>query len=259
MRNIIFFLSMFCALGKAQNNFIVYDKIIDIADGNEKIIEKNILGFDNESSIFFNYHGSLENVTQFLKNDEKVRSSKVVKNIFNEKYFLLKDNSFTREILFSQDNYQNFNWKIFQNERLYILGYKCNKAIGYFRGREYIAWFSSELSIDVGPLKFRGLPGTILKISDKDNLVTFEATKVILNLPQRIDLTPKFSFYFPSEEKKNYMNYKQFIDLENKSITDFMEKVAANRPKGSNPIEVSESREYEIEKTFEWEEESKKP
>lgn len=198
---------LFCVFYKAQNNFIVYDKIINDTGGTDMIHEKNILVFEETKSIFFSYRGSLENVNEFLTNKDKIKSSQIVENLINEKYFRVKDNSFSRDILFTIDYYQKFNWNILKNEEQSILGYKCYKALGKFRGRNYIAWFTVDIPIDIGPLKFRGLPGAILKISDKDNLFTFQASKIVLNIPQKIEINSKLSFSFPIE-KSDYIDYK---------------------------------------------------
>lgn len=248
---------LFCAFFKAQNNFIVYNKIIDVTDGNEKIFEKNILVFDNKESVFFSYRGSLEDVNNFLINDEKIKSSYIVKNSLPSKKFYIKNNSFTKDNLFAIDNYQDMNWKIMEQDKQTILGYNCYKAVGNFRGRNFIAYFTTDLPIDLGPLKFRGLPGIILKVSDKNNFFTYEAVKIVLNLPQKIDLNSKLSFSFPVEDS-SYISYKEYIDIENKSLRDFKAKIEANRPVGTVVVSTSKERDFTIEKSFEWED-SKKP
>ena len=64
------------------------------------------------------------------------------------------------------------NWEI-KNETKTISDYKCQKAIGSFAGRNYIAWFTSEIPISDGPYKFNGLPGLIIKINDSRNHYEF--------------------------------------------------------------------------------------
>lgn len=59
-----------------------------------------------------------------------------------------------------------------------ICGYKCVKATCHWRGRDYTAWFTSEIPVPVGPWKFGGLPGLIMKVSDNDNVYSFEAIAV---------------------------------------------------------------------------------
>lgn len=58
-----------------------------------------------------------------------------------------------------------FNWTIL-SERKKVLTYNCQKATTTFRGRDYIAWFTTEIPISEGPYKFAGLPGLILHIYD---------------------------------------------------------------------------------------------
>lgn len=65
------------------------------------------------------------------------------------------------------------NWEI-SSDTLSILGYLCQKASCKFRGREYTAWFATDIPINNGPWKFGGLPGLIMKAYDADNLYVFE-------------------------------------------------------------------------------------
>lgn len=57
-------------------------------------------------------------------------------------------------------------WVIDSEKDTVILGLKCNKAYTSFAGRNYSAWFTTEIPISEGPYIFSGLPGLILKISD---------------------------------------------------------------------------------------------
>lgn len=64
-------------------------------------------------------------------------------------------------------------WDI-TTDTLTVLGYLCQKATTSFRGRSYEAWFAPDIPVNDGPWKFYGLPGLILKVTDTDNLFTFE-------------------------------------------------------------------------------------
>ena len=66
----------------------------------------------------------------------------------------------------------SFKWQIL-SESKEILGYKCQKAQGEFRGRKYIAWFTSDIPHSDGPWKFCGLPGLILAVQDTDGYFVF--------------------------------------------------------------------------------------
>lgn len=64
-------------------------------------------------------------------------------------------------------------WKI-TNEKSKILGYSCQKATAFFLGRNYEAWFTTEIPVNGGPWKFSGLPGLILRVNDSRKHYNFE-------------------------------------------------------------------------------------
>jgi len=72
---------------------------------------------------------------------------------------------------------RKMEWEI-TNERKEILGYTALKAITFFAGRQWIAWFTEEIPIPDGPYKFHGLPGLILNISDSTNTHSFKIISV---------------------------------------------------------------------------------
>lgn len=56
-------------------------------------------------------------------------------------------------------------WRITDDEKM-ILGYTCQKADCYFRGRYWTAWFAVDIPVNDGPWKFGGLPGLIMEVYD---------------------------------------------------------------------------------------------
>ena len=255
----IFFVFIIFNLSQAQTNFVVYDKIINTADGNDLDRENKVLVFDQNESLFFDYGGNLDNLDNFLNDKNSViKSSQVIRNTYKESNFQIKDNSFSEENIYALDNFQDFKWKIEKGNSKEILGFKCYKATGNYRGRIYTAWFTPDISTDIGPWKFRGLPGLILQVSDSDNFYTFQAIKISLNKLLTTKLSQKFSFKFP-EQKEKFVDYKVYILKENEYISDIRAKIDAARPKGLIVVARSEDREYYIEKSFEWESEPIKP
>lgn len=103
--------------------------------------------------------------------------------LFNKN--ILKDLS--SNTLFFQDRFKNVyqyeesipkqDW-VLTNEKSVILGYSCNQATLKFRGRNYIAWYTTEIPISNGPYVFGGLPGLILKISDEKEEYVFTAIAI---------------------------------------------------------------------------------
>ena len=63
-------------------------------------------------------------------------------------------------------------WKITNiYDTLYNM--KVRKAKTKFRGRNYIAWYTSEIPISDGPYKFKGLPGLIIKLYDSREEISY--------------------------------------------------------------------------------------
>ena len=134
--------------------------------------------------------------------------------------------SFTEKIV--RDNYRyiqdidDLNWEILP-ETKEVAGFVAQKAKASFSGRDYTAWFTTEIPISEGPYKFRGLPGLILKISDNNDYYTFKLNGFKeLNDEILIEFEPE-DYLEVSREK--FLEIKQeyaenpFIKMENSGIT----------------------------------------
>ncbi|MGX9987380.1 GLPGLI family protein [Soonwooa purpurea] len=72
------------------------------------------------------------------------------------------------------------NWKLI-NESKIIDSFNCKKAVLNYKGREWTAWYSTDIPLSYGPYKFTGLPGLIIKISDEKGDYSFEIVKSVSN------------------------------------------------------------------------------
>jgi GLPGLI family protein len=86
-----------------------------------------------------------------------------------------------------------------------ISGYACKNARTFFRGREYEAWYTTEIPISEGPWKFTGLPGLILKISDTRNHFFWEC--VSLEKSKGID-----EIFFVTKRTLFKITHAQFLE-----------------------------------------------
>lgn len=68
-------------------------------------------------------------------------------------------------------------WTLADGEQT-ILGHRCQKATCHFRGRDFVAWFATDVPIKGGPWKFGGLPGCILKVYDTQKIYVWEAVAI---------------------------------------------------------------------------------
>lgn len=69
------------------------------------------------------------------------------------------------------------NW-VLKDEYKNILGYKCQKATVHYRGRDYFAYFTTEINFNDGPWKFYGLPGVILNVESVDGVLKIMANQI---------------------------------------------------------------------------------
>jgi GLPGLI family protein len=61
------------------------------------------------------------------------------------------------------------------NDTMTIMGYPCFKATTKYRGRNYTAWYTTEIPMSYGPLKFGGLPGLIINLSEEKAIFNLNA------------------------------------------------------------------------------------
>ncbi|WP_417428517.1 GLPGLI family protein [Halpernia sp.] len=149
---------------------------LQISDSRSFFISENTLKFD---SIFLSETKSISN-----------GNSKVID--FRGKSLPKLNSNFV--IIQSNDNVQFYgmvgmsllsyiepkiqDWKLV-NETKTINSLICKKAELSFKGRYWIAWYSTEIPFPYGPYKFGGLPGLIVKITDKQEDYDFELVKSI--------------------------------------------------------------------------------
>ncbi|MDR6923527.1 GLPGLI family protein [Chryseobacterium sp. 2987] len=81
-------------------------------------------------------------------------------------------------------------WKIL-SEKQKIGEYNAQKATTSFGGREWTAWFTSDIPFQDGPYKFYGLPGLIVKIEDAtgSHTMTLVGNKAIQTPEQEKEMT----------------------------------------------------------------------
>ena len=178
----IIFLS-FC-FSYSQNGFVEYGYIESLGLGNAQGLDYNaILLFDSNNSNYTSCKISLEKIEK-ISETKIVEKDGEVKAIFNgmgvseegnQVYFStinkkLYSTLFYDEMIYINDGISNNIWNI-TKETKYIGKVVCIKATTTFRGRDYIAWFTTEIPVPYGPWKLNGLPGLIIEAYDTDKFV----------------------------------------------------------------------------------------
>ncbi len=121
-----------------------------------------------------------------------------------------QDSVFTREkmpnnYVITKEVTPAISWVI-EKEFKIIQGYKCQKATAQFRGRNYKAWYTTELPIVDGPWKFKNLPGLILQIEDAAGQVKLYAASI-----EKQSAEPVVQFV----DRGSYISMKEYVGFRN--------------------------------------------
>ena len=192
------FILVFCLSYSQQNNLIVdYTYSIKPKSLPSATVVNSRLTSNN---IFSDYEMDFVGNLNFIDEEAGVKGGSVLgikakKNpiIFKEhksKYIYSIERVSMKPFLV-KDSMNIFKWKI-NNTKKEILGYSCQQAIVNYRGRNYTAYFTSEIPFQTGPWKFYGLPGLILQVESDDGVLKLNATKININ-KEKINIENPFT------------------------------------------------------------------
>jgi GLPGLI family protein len=163
-----------------------------ILESNDYEVMESTLLFNKDSSLFFinnkEYQESIGKNNDKLstvdsdENDIGFKIKPPVQKLTHEVYINRKDNQIkARKFVYKNGEYLpsvvvepsgTIEWEL-KNEHKTIGSYNALKATSSFRGRNYTAWYTEDVKVDIGPWKFQGLPGLILEVTDEEKSVMF--------------------------------------------------------------------------------------
>jgi GLPGLI family protein len=119
-----------------------------------------------------------------------------------DQYFYAKENKWVTKdkvmvAYLIEEVAPKINWKVTKDTASFS-GVKCQKAIAYFKGRNWIAWFAPSLPFQSGPWKLNGLPGLIIEAYDEKKEVQFQFAGIDNVTKANTD---EENFYFSSRFK----------------------------------------------------------
>jgi GLPGLI family protein len=141
------------------------------------------------------------------------------------------------------------NWNLLP-DTMNINGLICNKATTHFRGRDFIAWYTLSYPYPVGPWKFNGLPGLIIKIEDSKKQFLFEATNIIKDKMMGIKMRNPYQLEYQETTYKDIIKFKKWRAEDPQSFLNFLiggsgtvsisngQQAFAKRP--YNPLEIDD-------------------
>lgn len=91
-----------------------------------------------------------------------------------------------------------------------VLGYECLGAKCHFRGREWTAFYCEDIPVMEGPWKLSGLPGLIMKASDKEGHYVFECIGIKSKADRPITI---YNVPYNKTDRKKYYDAKNRYDI----------------------------------------------
>lgn len=107
-------------------------------------------------------------------------------------------------------------------------GFNCQKATTDFGGRSYVAWYTAEIPINLGPWKLHGLPGAIVSVSDQSQEVSFELTYF------EYQKEPLDTFKKIVSEDIETISCEENLELLNKSSYQLVDRISSKLPRGAS-------------------------
>lgn len=132
-------------------------------------------------------------------------------------------------------------WEL-SNETKVENDYNLKKATATFRGRNYTAWYTLDIPVNVGPWKLHGLPGAIVSVNEDSGRYSWQLKDV-----KKIEVS---TIKNPLENKtyavKSIKEYPQLKFETPERVKEKLRKIDSNFifPKGER---------IDIELLFEWE------
>lgn len=252
MRNGFFIYILLLALPNvvsAQKNSNIFVKY-DIQFYSGMLGKSGILESDGNSSIFKEGQ-NLGKERIRMGEDGNIISVAKMEDTFT--FVNFKENKIISKRTLGSDGYKvhedlkSIEWQLIPGEIKNINGFKSYKAKGEFRGRNYVAWYSPDIPLRVGPWKFQGLPGLILDIRDSTNNFQWTATEIVYPYSNGSPIEE------PNEENLTEISLKDYVILM-KDYSDLQyKKRIARAPQGVRVVSSTSKRGVEL--TYEWEKE----
>lgn len=222
-------------IGKESSTFYSYDHFLGYQNFLEDVKSKK--GLDYIRSNSFRYYKQSE--TDIIIHNFKTKQFKIIDKLaaYGPTYCYL-------------DSVEVPNWQL-SKDTLTILNHLCQRATATFKGRNYTAWFATDIPISVGPWQYTGLPGLILRIHDKKGQISFDATEIGSSTASHVveieypDCLPVEKSKLQALKKLKAENRIAFEQMQNPNLTITIKNrqgeviQPSNKPKPYNPIDLT--------------------
>ena len=222
MKKIFLLLTLFTTIysfSQLQKGIAYYGYINALSNGNANGPDSNAyLVFNKEQSYYVTAKDSLEKAEKI--NEQRTYGNKdgnggsihlglKVSPQGDQVGYHIKKNTMWSNLYYVKQIYikeatPKMDWKI-EKETKKIGSFVCKKATTKFRGRNYTAWFTSDIALPFGPWKLNGLPGLILEAYDTDKHIYWYFKS--LEYPTENKENVKF---IKTEKGTDFLTYDEF-------------------------------------------------
>jgi len=204
---------------KSQNQRFLYEyKSVSDSLIRDKI-ESELMALDvsDKFSKFYSYDNFKYDSISKSNVDKGISDSNLKIKKSKNSFIVIKDYPDFAVLMISRMGQIKYNvkddriikWKILPENDM-LENFKIQKAETEFAGRKWTAWFTTEIPIQEGPYKFRGLPGLILKIYDSTDSHVFTLAG-IQKLKMINSKSDNFVFNFGTNQNVTQEKYKQIF------------------------------------------------
>lgn len=200
-KNLVFILILLSikSFSQSQVNFVKYKSLSTQKKLYNTWLQKDTVLYDYEnvySKMFKGFpvwdeRGKLRNETDTVKYNKEYKENLIRLEETISKYIYTNKRAYNSNIVntYNQqpdldssynllDTLKKMNdWEIL-NDTCTFMNFKCQKAKIFYDSVQYFAWFTTKLPYNAGPENFRGLPGVILKVFNKEENLGFEAIEI---------------------------------------------------------------------------------
>lgn len=203
-----------------QNTFLNVEDTKSLFFSEAPYLEDSIIAADNRLGKKTNFKGlPYDAVNCFISKDLPKKEITYYSDEFDENEFTYKEQA-------------DFEWKIVKEKKI-IMGYSVQMAKTQYAGRNYTAFFTSQIPVQDGPYKFSGLPGLILELFDDKMDHHFTAIAITKEKKMSLDRISKRKYVETTRSKflkmrENYIQAPLQRMFEMMNSTQIYEKKDAN-------------------------------
>ena len=173
-----------------------YDSILNSKKDENKELQKMLKNHFEKLKFSFKQLHKINFILKYNKNESlyykeksilldenSMKSVYPILSIKDSRYYTYNDKIYSNINAFGQDfnlEFDKVKWEI-TNESKKIGAYNCYKAIGTLKKNKYLnkkdkkitAWFSPDIPFNFGPKYYNGLPGLIIRLEERKNLIYY--------------------------------------------------------------------------------------